>query len=78
MGARDVVMDPRHESISLHHLIRMRHRTDGLDVNSYCDAILGYDKRFRTPRYTPDDDEIKAYLKTIKMAEVSYNDCLLT
>ena len=69
-GARDVAMDPRHQEISLHHLIRMKHRSDGLEPNSKCEAILAYDRRFRKKGYEPDEKEIAAYLKTIYEAEV--------
>ncbi|XP_072028128.1 3'-5' exoribonuclease HELZ2-like [Amphiura filiformis] len=68
MGQKDVAMDPGHENISLHHLIRMRTRTDGLEANSKADAILEYDRRFRDCE--PERHEVKAYSKLIADAEI--------
>ena len=70
MGAKDISMDPRHKQISLHHLIRMRNRGDGLYVNSKCAAIRAYDRRFQRPNYEPDRKEIGAYHKIVSQAEV--------
>ncbi|XP_072028379.1 3'-5' exoribonuclease HELZ2-like [Amphiura filiformis] len=70
IGQKDVSMDPRHESISLHHLIRMKTRTDGLKPNSKAEAILEYDRRFRIRNYEPERREIRAYLKLIFAAEI--------
>ncbi|XP_072028801.1 3'-5' exoribonuclease HELZ2-like [Amphiura filiformis] len=68
MGQKDVVMEPGHENISLHHLIRMSTRTDGLEANSKAEAILEYDRRFRDCE--PERPEVKAYLELIFDAEI--------
>ena len=70
MGAKDISMDPRHKKISLHHLIRMRNRGDGLYVNSKCEAIRAYDRRFQRPNCEPDRKEIGAFHKIVSQAEV--------
>ena len=63
LESADVAMDPRHETISLHHLIRRNTNTRGAQIRQF-------DMRFRKKDYKPSRPEVKAYFKLISVAEV--------